>query len=294
MADNFTFTPGVGGTGSADDIGGVLYPRVKITDGTADSNTPVNVDIGVKANALRVVPANDITDATYIGDIKFGEAEPNSAAILTALEIIDDWDESDRAKVNTIAGQVGVQAAEGNITALTQRVTLAQDDDAVASLGIIDDWDATHASAASADGPQIMGAGYSTGLPADVGADADATRICTDRYGRVLSGIMPQAFQATFNSADAQAASPVKAKTASRKMYILSLVVSTDTEMNVQFQDDTGPTVLIENLYLAANGGWQGQWPPEAPLVVNTNEDFDVITSAAGNISVTITGYLAV
>jgi len=95
-------------------------------------------------------------------------------------------------------------------------------------------------------------------------------------------------------SADAQAATPVKAKTVDRKMYILSLVVSTDTAMNIQFQDDTGPTILIEQLYLAANGGAHLTWPAEAPLVVNTNEDFDVIASAAGNISVTITGYLAV
>ncbi len=140
------------------------------------------------------------------------------------------------------------------------------------------------------DGPQVMGAGYSTALPTDVGADGDAARICTDRYGRVLTGIMPQAFQATFTSADAQAAAPVKVKTASRKMYILSLVVSVDTEMSVQFQDDTGPTVLIEGMYFAANGGAHLTYPPEAPLVVNTNEDFDIITSAAGNISVTITG----
>lgn len=39
MADNFAFTPGNGATGAADDIGGVLYPRVKATwgpDGTAN------------------------------------------------------------------------------------------------------------------------------------------------------------------------------------------------------------------------------------------------------------------
>lgn len=44
----------------------------------------------------------------------------------------------------------------------------------------------------------------------------------------------------------------------------------------------------------AANGGAHLTWPPEAPLICGTNFDFDVIASAAGNISVTITGYLAV
>lgn len=430
MADNFDFTEGAGSVGAADDVGGVYYPKVKLVDGTADSTTGIYVGVGAKANALRVAPANDITDGTYIGDIKFGEAlatvttvatvtnlaqmggtaiamnegvlaagvqrvtlatdddavahlatiAGDTTNIETAVQIIDDWDESDRCKVNPIAGQAGVQGAEGVINALTQRVTIATDDDAVAYLAtiagdttsidgnitacntgavvlssgtvttvstvtnlaqmggtalsmgegtvdggcqrvtlatdddgvahlatiagdttnietaiqIIDDWDATHASAAPADGAQVMGAGYSTALPTDVGADADAARICTDRHGRILAGRMPQNFQATFTSADATSAAPVKAKTVDRKMYILSLVVSVDTAMNVQFQDDTGPTVLIEGMYFAANGGAHLTWPPEAPLVVNTNEDFDVITSVAGNISVTITGYLAV
>mgnify|MGYP001570771648 CR=1 FL=1 len=46
-------------------------------------------------------------------------------SIRIALEIIDDWDEADRAKVNPIAGQVGVQGDTGVVTALTQRVVPA-------------------------------------------------------------------------------------------------------------------------------------------------------------------------
>jgi len=76
MADNVTITEGSGTSVATDDVGGQHYQRIKLTDGAADSSTPVNVDIGAKANALRVVPANDITDGTYIGDIKFGEALP--------------------------------------------------------------------------------------------------------------------------------------------------------------------------------------------------------------------------
>lgn len=37
----------------------------------------------------------------------------NSTAIKTAVEIMDDWDESDRAKVNLIVGQAGVAASTG-------------------------------------------------------------------------------------------------------------------------------------------------------------------------------------
>lgn len=55
------------------------------------------------------------------------EAGGNLAATATSLNIMDDWDESDRAKVNPIVGQAGVQGASGVVTALTQRVVLATD-----------------------------------------------------------------------------------------------------------------------------------------------------------------------
>lgn len=53
--------------------------------------------------------------------------EATQADVRTALQIIDDWDESDRAKVNPIVGQAGVQGGSGAVSALTQRVTLATD-----------------------------------------------------------------------------------------------------------------------------------------------------------------------
>lgn len=54
-----------------------------------------------------------------------GAGTDDISAIKTALQIMDDWDESDRAKVNPIAGQAGVQGGAGAVTALTQRTTEA-------------------------------------------------------------------------------------------------------------------------------------------------------------------------
>jgi hypothetical protein len=156
---------------------------------------------------------------------------------------------------------------------------------------IMDDWDAVSGSAAATDGPQVMGL-YDSTKPTAVD-DGDAVQILTDSYGRPLAGFEPEAFQATITSADATSATQVKAKTAAKKMYILSIIVSTDTAMNIQFQDDTGPTVLIEQMYFAANTGFTMTFSESAPLVVNTNEDLDIITSVAGNVSVVVTGYLA-
>lgn len=69
MADNLDITAGVGTTIATDDCAGNHYQRVKLSNGTADSTDVIAADVGVKANALRVCPANDITAETYIGAI---------------------------------------------------------------------------------------------------------------------------------------------------------------------------------------------------------------------------------
>lgn len=66
------------------------------------------------------------------------ESGGNLAGAATSLAIIDDWDESDRAKANIIVGQAGVAAGAGAVGATTQRMTLASDDPAVTALQILD------------------------------------------------------------------------------------------------------------------------------------------------------------
>ncbi len=51
----------------------------------------------------------------------------NQVTMIASLSVMDDWDETNRAAVNIIAGQVGVQGGSGGVTALTQRVVLATD-----------------------------------------------------------------------------------------------------------------------------------------------------------------------
>lgn len=85
---------------SVDDNGGSLT-----VDGTVTANAGTNLN----TSALAL------------------EAGGNLAGAATSLAVLDDWDESDRAKVNPIAGQAGVQGGSGTVTALTQRVVLATD-----------------------------------------------------------------------------------------------------------------------------------------------------------------------
>lgn len=61
--------------------------------------------------------------------------------IITSVQIMDDWDESDRAKVNPIVGQAGIAAGSGTTGANTTRTVTATDSPDVVSLAVIDDWD---------------------------------------------------------------------------------------------------------------------------------------------------------
>lgn len=56
MADNFNFTEGVGKVGAADDVGGVLYQRVKIDYGGDGASAPVTA-----STPLPVMPYGTVT-----------------------------------------------------------------------------------------------------------------------------------------------------------------------------------------------------------------------------------------
>ena len=85
MADLIPITAGSGTIIATDQISSAHFQIVKLATGTADSSALIVSGIGAASNGLRTAPANDITDATYIGDIKFGEALPAGTAVVGAL-----------------------------------------------------------------------------------------------------------------------------------------------------------------------------------------------------------------
>lgn len=125
MADNVSITPGTGRTIAADDVGGIMFQRVKLAlgaDGTA-------VDAVAGAGAV----------GTGVQRVTLASDDPATVA----LQVIDDWDEGDRAKVNLIVGQAGISAGNGAVAANTPRVTHASDDPVTVGIQIMDDWDET-------------------------------------------------------------------------------------------------------------------------------------------------------
>lgn len=101
------------------------------------SNGSNYVNIAATAGGNLKMSLQEISDGSI--DIGAGNAgtetqrvsistdDVNLSAIKTAIEILDDWDESDRAKVNLIAGQAGIAGGTGVDGATVPRVTLATD-----------------------------------------------------------------------------------------------------------------------------------------------------------------------
>lgn len=75
MPDNVGYTPGAGATIAADDVGGALYQRIKVThgaDGVAVDVSPANPLPVTSAEAIGAYALNDFVDAAtqYIGRSK--------------------------------------------------------------------------------------------------------------------------------------------------------------------------------------------------------------------------------
>lgn len=96
-------------------------------------------------------------------------------------------------------------------------------------------------------------------------------------------------FQNTATTADATTALVVRAANAGDTLYVTDITISTDTAMDIEIQD-TASTVVSEQMYFPATSIWSKTW--STPLVFAADEGVQVLASVAGNVSVTITGYV--
>ena len=184
MANNVNITAGSGVVVHADEythttLGSGKTQLVKLVDGTLDSDTAIAVDVGAKANALRVAPANDITDATYIGDIKFGESLPagtNAIGKLAANSGVDIGDvtlTAGTAAIGKLAANSGVDIGDVDVTSVIPGV-------AATNLGKAED--AGHSSGDV--GVMALTVRQDTAAALG-GTDADYQPLITDANGRL-------------------------------------------------------------------------------------------------------------
>lgn len=185
----------------------VNTPAIKTSVAAINTKTPSlgqaamagSVPVAIASNQS-AVPVSGTVAVTGVSTAANQETQiAAEQAIQAAVEIIDDWDESDRAKVNPIVGGAGVQGNTGVVTAITQRVTLATDvalPTGTNTLGKISDIttsvtpgtsaahlgkaeDAAHGSGDTG----VMALAVANEANATFGADGDYVPLGTDREG---------------------------------------------------------------------------------------------------------------
>lgn len=141
MADNLAVTPGTGTIILADEVthatfGTGIVGITKLMDGAVggtaliggDATNGLDVDVTRVSGTVTISGTVTANAGTNLNTSALAlEAGGNLAAAATSLAVMDDWDETDRAKVNIIVGQAGVQGGSGAVSATTQRVVLATD-----------------------------------------------------------------------------------------------------------------------------------------------------------------------
>lgn len=132
MADNILVTAGSGTTVAADDIGGVLHQRVKISQGADGSGTDVS-----SAAPLQVTLANTGANATSVKVDGSAATQPVSGSVTatqaTGTNLHTVVDSGTVTTVSTVTnlsqlGGTAVSMNTGTRSAGTQRVTIATDD----------------------------------------------------------------------------------------------------------------------------------------------------------------------
>lgn len=306
MADNVTIPATGTGTSmpvvATDDVAGVHYQKVRLDVGPEGSaGGPPAMGAGaVGATVPRTTLASD---------------DP----AVTALQILDDWDETDRAKVNPIAGQAGVQGASGVVTALTQRVVLATDvalpagTNAIGKLAAnsgvdIGDVDVTSVNSFPAHDAAIAGnplrvagraitADYTavaTGDTADLIATIlgkqivklDAVPDLSWSYAAAAGGLV------NTTGVTAKAAAGAGVRNYVKSIQVINSHATISTEVLVR--DGAAGTVLHRGWAQAAGGGYACTFDPPLRGSANTLVEIAEVTATASTgVLVSLQGYAA-
>ncbi len=131
MADNVLITQGSGTTIAADDIGGVLHQRVKLSQGADGSATDVS-----SAAPLNVTLANTGANATAVKVDGSAVTQPVSLSGTVAVTQSGTWDEvgiNDSGNSITVDNST-LAVVGGGTEATAMRVTIASDSTGVVSI----------------------------------------------------------------------------------------------------------------------------------------------------------------
>jgi hypothetical protein len=276
MSDNVTVTAGTGTTIHADKythstLGSGKTQLVKLVDGTLDQSTAVAAGGGVEANALRVTIASDSTGVVSIDD--------NGGSIT----VDGTFYQATQPVSGTVAvTNAGITSIDGKITACnTGAVVLAAGSAAIGKLAAnsgvdIGDVDITSIAAGDNNIGNVDIASIAAGTNLIGAVKRDVINYTAVRYYYTYSGAVT----------DGIVWSPASGK----KWVITDLIINTSAAATVTLEEDkSAGDAVVMKFELAANGGVSTNF--QTPLM-STEDDADlIVTTSAGNIYITVSGY---
>jgi len=307
---------------------------------TVDAAGDLQVDILSLPNEGQQTMANSISvaiasDQSTVPVSAASLPLPSGAATLAeqqtqtaSLSVLDDWDETDRCKVNPIVGQAGVQGASGVVTALTQRVVLATDvalpagtngigkltsnsgvdigDVDVLTCGTITPGTGATNLGKAEDGGHTTGdvGVLALGVRVDVPNAAASSTTADYQYHAqdMVGGIRTALYETDFavlgtnhvkkyyTNAGAVTDGIVWSPAAGKRWYITDIFINVSAAATVTLEDDlAGGDSAVWKAELAANSGWSHTFT--TPLFSGEDAADLLVTTTAGNIYIMVTGY---
>lgn len=240
---------------------------------------------GTATNPLRIDPtgttAQTVTQSTAAN---LNCTEASAAAIKTSVEIMDDWDETDRCKVNLIVGQAGIASDNGASGATVPRVTIANDSTGilagvttvttvttVSTVTTLTGGGVAHDAADSGNPLKVGGRARSTDIAA-VASD-DRSDLITDLTGKLI--VRPHAIPELTVSGVASTTgtgdtSVIAAAGAGVRLYITSIsICNAHASTNAIIEIKDGTTVIWRTA-APAGGGSNLVFDPPLRLTANT------------------------
>lgn len=262
MVDNVAITAGSGTTLASDDIGGVQYPRVKISQGADGSATdvssaaPLNVTL-----ANGTVPSHAVTNAgTFV-------TQENGAA-LTALQLIDDT----IVAQGTALGTTKNSLIGGSVTTAAPTYTTGQ----ISPLSL----DTSGAL-------RVSGAGGGTQYTEDVAA-------ATDPVGNMLIAVRKDTLSTSEVSADGDNIA-LKA-TNKGKLHVAAELRSGDTVLDTGVGTGGSATIRVAMDTASQNANGRASAANSTPVVLSNEDKAALVDDAAftpGTSNVNMVGFQA-
>lgn len=305
MADNVSITEGSGKTVAADDVGGVLYQRVKpaygadgaATDVSTSSPLPAQLrdsdgtDVGLSAKlgiVTETAPSTDTASSGLNGRLqRIAQRLTSIIALLPAA-----LGANGGLKIEGVASGTAVPVSAASLPLPSGAATLAEQQTQSASLSVLDDWDNGASDGASVSG-DVADDAADAGEPVKIGGKArtaERTAVAAsdrvdgwfDTAGRLiarLNSLLEDIVSGNASNTDGSSTQVIAAQGSGVKTYITDVTITNTSSSNIYVELKDGSTVKW-TFPVPANGGVTHHFASPIPGTANTAWNFDPSAAA--------------